>query len=87
MELPTTTTGNRYVLVFQEHLTKWPFVFPCPTRSQNVSHAKLLVKEVVPVFGVPEADHGTNLLSHLMMAVCASGGEKVGHNRLPPPPV
>ena len=46
---------------------------------------KLLVKEVVPFFGVPEADRGTNLLSHLMMAVCASGGEKVGHNRLPPP--
>lgn len=34
---------------------------------------KLLVEEIVPVFGVPEAllsDRGTNLLSHLMLDVC-----------------
>lgn len=34
---------------------------------------KLLVEEVVPFFGVPEAllsDRGTNLLSHLMKDVC-----------------
>ena len=35
--------------------------------------ARLLVTEVVPLFGVPKAllsDRGANLLSHLMMDVC-----------------
>jgi len=33
----------------------------------------LLVEEIVPFFGVPEAllsDRGTNLLSHLMKDIC-----------------
>ena len=78
MELPTTTSGNRYVLVFQDHLTKWPFVFAMPDqKSERI--ATLLVEEVVPFFGVPEAllsDRGTNLLSHLMMDVCELLGVK-----------
>ena len=40
--------------------------FPC---QKAVCLAKLLVEEVVPLFGVPESllsDQGTNLLSHLM---------------------
>lgn len=39
--------------------------------------AQILVQEVVPLFGVPEAllsDRGTNLLSHLMKDVCALMG-------------
>ena len=78
MELPVTTTGNRYVLVFQDHLTKWPMVFPMPDqKSERI--ATLLVEEVVPFFGVPEAllsDRGTNLLSHLMLDLCELLGVK-----------
>ena len=72
MELPKTSKGNQYVLVFQDFLSKWPFVFP--TKDQKATTlAKLLVEEVVPLIGVPEAllsDRGTNLLSHLMRDVC-----------------
>ena len=78
MELPVTTAGNRYVLVFQDHLTKWPMVFPMPDqKSERI--ATLLVEEVVPFFGVPEAllsDRGTNLLSHLMLDLCELLGVK-----------
>jgi len=28
MELPKTSTGYRYVVVFQDFLSKWPMVFP-----------------------------------------------------------
>lgn len=28
MELPKTSSGNRYVVVFQDFLSKWPMVFP-----------------------------------------------------------
>ena len=73
MELPKTDRGNRYVLVFQDFLTKWPLVVPMPDqKSQRI--AELLVNEVIPLFGVPEAllsDRGTNLLSHLMRDTCA----------------
>ena len=78
MELPKTDDGNQYVLVFQDFLTKWPFAFPMP--DQKASRiAKLLVREVVPMFGVPESllsDRGTNLLSHLMQDVCQLLGVK-----------
>ena len=47
-------------------------MFPMPDqKSQRI--AELLVREVIPLFGVPEAllsDRGTNLLSHLMYDIC-----------------
>lgn len=72
MELPKTSEGNRYVVVFQDFLSKWPFVFA--TKDQKATTlVKLLVEEVIPMIGVPEAllsDRGTNLLSHLMRDTC-----------------
>ena len=78
MELPVTTQGNRYAIVFQDLFTKWPLVFPAP--DQKAKHiAQLLVEEIVPTFGVPEAilsDRGANLLSFLMKDVCKLLGIK-----------
>ena len=72
MELPCTERGNKYVIVFQDMLTKWPMVYAVP--DQKVERlVRLLCEEIVPMFGVPEAllsDRGTNLLSHLMLDVC-----------------
>lgn len=73
MDLPKTDKGNKHVLVFQDFLTKWPMVFPIPDQKTD-RIVKLLVEEIVPLFGVPEAllsDRGTNLLSHLMKDVCS----------------
>ncbi len=78
MELPQTSQGNRYVVVFQDFLTKWPMVFPVPDQK-SIRIARLLTEEVVPTFGVPEAllsDRGTNLLSHLMQETCKLLGLK-----------
>ena len=52
--------------------------FPVPNQK-SLCLAKLLVEEVVPLFGVPEAllsDRGANLLSHLMKEVCRLLGVK-----------
>ena len=72
MELPQTKKGNKYVIVIQDYLTKWPLVCAVPNqKTQTVAH--VLVEELVPLFGVPEAllsDRGTNLLSHLMQDLC-----------------
>ena len=78
MELPRTQAGNRYALVIQDYLTKWPFVFPMPDQKSH-RIVKLLTTEVIPVFGVPEAlltDRGTNLLSHLMKEISQMLGIK-----------
>ena len=72
MDLPRTETGNKHVVVFQDFLSKWPFVFPVPDQKA-IRLARLLVEEVVPMFGVPESllsERGTNLLSHIMEDVC-----------------
>ena len=76
MELPKTSSGNSYVVVFQDLFTKWPFVFPVPDQ-QSIRIVRLLTEHIVPFCGVPEAllsDRGANLLSHLMLDVCKSLG-------------
>ena len=78
MELPKTTTGNKYVIVLQDFLTKWPMIYAVP--DQKASRiARLLAEEVVPFCGVPEAllsDRGANLLSHLVQDICSLLGIK-----------
>ena len=74
MELPITSGGNHYLIVFQDFLMKWPFVFAAPNQKANaIRIVRLLAEEIVPVIGVSDAllsDRGTNLLSHLMQDVC-----------------
>ena len=56
MDLPRTEAGNKHVVVFQDFLSKWPFVFPVP--DQKAVHiARLLAEEVIPLAGVPEATY------------------------------
>eukprot|EP00731_Ephydatia_muelleri_P007839 Em0004g177a len=72
MELPVTEKGNRYVIVFQDFLTKWLLVFPAPDQKA-IRIARLLAEEVLPLFGCPESllsDRGTNLLALVMQDVC-----------------
>ena len=72
MELPLTSSGNRYLIVFQDLFTKWSMVYPASDQKAE-RIARLLVEEIVPFFGVPEAllsDRGTNLLSYLMKDLC-----------------
>ena len=80
MDLPCTDRGNKHAVVFQDMFTKWPVVFPVPDqKAERVT--RLRCEEIIPMFGVPEAllsDRGTNLLSHLMLDVCAILGiEKI----------
>ena len=68
-----TERGNRYVIVFQDFLTKWPLVFPAPDQKA-IRIARLVTEEIVPIFGVPESllsDRGANLLANVMTDVCS----------------
>ena len=72
MELPVTQCGNRYVIVFQDFLTKWPSVLPAPDQKA-IRIGRLLAVEIVPMFGVAESllsDCGANLMAHVMQDTC-----------------
>ena len=72
MQLPLTESGNRYVVVFQDYLTKWVEAFAVPNQTAGTI-AKLLVEEIVCRHGAPEhllSDRGTNFLSDLVYKVC-----------------
>lgn len=71
MDLPKTDRGNQHAIVFQDLFTKWPTVLPAPDQKA-ICITRLLVKEIVPLFGVPElllSDRGANLLSNLISDV------------------
>ena len=54
MQLPKTKSGNKYVLIFQDFLTKWPWVFTMPDQKSS-RMVDILVKEVIPLVGVPKS--------------------------------
>ena len=45
LQLPLTESGNKYVVVFADYLTKWVEAFAVPDQSATAI-AKLLVEEV-----------------------------------------
>ena len=46
LQLPRSSHGNHYTIVFMDYLTKWPEVLPAADQSAPTI-AKLLVKEVI----------------------------------------
>ena len=71
-------SGNQYVVVFMDFLTKWPEAFA--TKDQTaLTIAKLFVEYVVCRHGVPNqllSDRGAAFLSNLMQEVCEILGVK-----------
>ena len=71
LQLPKTTKGNKYAIVFVDYLTKWPEVFATSDQSA-ITIASLLVEHIVPRHGVPTellSDRGRAFLSKLMTEV------------------
>ena len=70
--LPTTVLGNRYVLCFTDHCTRWPILAPLPEISA-ATVARVFFEQVVCVHGCPVvllSDRGSNFLSKLVLEVC-----------------
>ena len=71
LEMPRTLRGHRYVVVFVEYLTKWVEAYAVEDQTSETL-ARLLVDSVVCRHGVPAellSDHGSNLLSNLILEV------------------
>jgi hypothetical protein len=66
--LPTTTQGNKYILVFTDYFTRWPEAFAMPDQKSETI-APIFVEEIIFKYGVPKkllTGRGTNFLSNLM---------------------
>ncbi len=72
MELPMTYNGNRYVLVFQDHFSKWIEAVATPDqKAERV--ARLFVEQIVCRCGAPErlnSDAAKNFLSAVVKEIC-----------------
>jgi hypothetical protein len=70
--LPITTSGNRYVLCFTDHCTRWPILVPLKTTDASTI-ARAFFDHVICVHGCPEtllSDRGANFLSKVVLEVC-----------------
>lgn len=70
--LPTSLTGNKYLLVICDYFTK--FAHAVPMRNQEADTvAKTLVDNFITIFGVPmqiHTDQGSNFESNLFKGLC-----------------
>ena len=70
--LPISSSGNRYVLCFTDHCTRWPILVPTQS-TDALTVASCFYKEIICNHGCPRfllSDRGTNFLSKLMLEVC-----------------
>ena len=68
LQLPKSSRGHQYAVMFVDYLTKWPEVFPARDQSA-LTIAKLLVERVICRHGVPTellSNRGANFLSGLL---------------------
>ena len=69
---PESYSGNRYVFVFSDYLTRWPEAFAVSSMEATVI-AKLIVNEIFCRHGAPKtllSDRDKNFLSKLFREVC-----------------
>ncbi|KAM0724355.1 Retrovirus-related Pol polyprotein from transposon 17.6 [Formica fusca] len=70
--LTVTTNGNKYLLTFQDNLTKFSKAIPIPNQEANTV-SKEFVTKIVLEHGIPEkilTDQGTNFLSEIFKNTC-----------------
>ena len=61
LQLPLTSSGNKYVVVFMDYLTKWVEAFPTPDQH-TTTIVNLLIEHIICRHEVPEellSDRGT----------------------------
>ena len=76
--LTTTQTGNKYIVLATDSLTKWP-VAEATSDIKAPTITKVIFHRIVPVFGMPGnllSDRGTNFLSLMVKHLCDLVGTK-----------
>jgi hypothetical protein len=71
LELTTTNSNNKYVVVFTDYLTKWVVAFPLRDQKAE-SVAKILINVIITRHSAPKeflSDRGTNFRSKLIAEI------------------
>jgi len=71
--LPLSTSGNKYIIVFTEYLSKWVETFPISDCAAKTT-AKLFVEKIICRYCAPAkflTDRGTNYVSDLVKEICS----------------
>ena len=70
--LPTTKDGNKYILTFVDHFTRYCFAIPLPEQTtERVAYE--LVHRIILQHGTPKnllSDQGTQFLSKVLQETC-----------------
>lgn len=68
---PTSTQGNKYLLVFMDYLTKWPEAVALPNKkAETITHA--FVEHVICQHGAPKSllsDHRKEFMNRVLKEV------------------
>lgn len=70
--LPTTRSGNKYILVAIDYFSKWPEAYAIPNQEAKTI-AETLINNLISRFGTPlelHSDQGRNFESQLFQQVC-----------------
>jgi len=70
--LTITTLENKYLLTFQDNLTKFSKAIPIPNQEANTINKEFVIK-IILEHGIPEkllTDQGTNFLSEIFKNMC-----------------
>lgn len=76
--LPMTNSGNRYLIIFMEYLSKWVVAAALPSFDAN-SVANILLYSVILVHGHVErflTDNGKNFIAEAIIVICQRLGIK-----------
>lgn len=80
--LPTTTSGNRYLLVLIDHFTKWVEACPLPDQTSATTIEKVF-EAWISRYGTPErihTDQGPNFESNEFATFCRSQRIRKSHS-------
>lgn len=70
--LTVTENGNKYILTFQDNLTKFSKAIPIPDQEATTI-ARQFVEKIVLEYAIPDkvlTDQGTNFLSNIFKQTC-----------------
>jgi len=70
--LTITTQGNKYLLTFQDNLTKFSKAIPIPNQEANTINKEFVTK-IILEHGIPEkilTDQGTKFLNEIFKNMC-----------------
>jgi hypothetical protein len=72
LELSRTSSGNKYVVVFTDYLTKWVEAFPIRDMKAETI-AKIFINEIISRHSAPSkllSDQGKSFLNRLVQSIC-----------------